>query len=50
MRGEEGQVVFIFKDSEGNELTWKRKITLGASASSQEGSKNEVGAIYAGYR
>ena len=58
MRGEEGQVVFLFKDAQGNELTWKKKLTLSPSANSQEGSKNEnavenparyVGAIYAGY-
>ena len=28
MRGEEGEVVFIFKDAHGNELTWKKKLTL----------------------
>jgi hypothetical protein len=41
MKGEEGQVVFLFKDSEGNELTWKKKLTLSPSANSQEGGKNE---------
>ncbi|MFJ7828375.1 hypothetical protein [Psychrobacillus sp. NPDC096623] len=28
MKGEEGQVVFIFKDAKGKELTWKKTITL----------------------
>jgi Fe-S cluster assembly iron-binding protein IscA len=28
MKGEEGQVVFLFKDAQGKELTWKKKITL----------------------
>lgn len=41
MKGEEGQVVFLFKDSKGNELTWKKKLTLSPLANSQEGSKNE---------
>ena len=31
MRGEEGQVVFLFKDAHGNELTWKKKLTLSTS-------------------
>jgi len=42
MKGEEGQVVFLFKDSEGNELTWKKKLTLSPTANSQEGRKNEI--------
>ena len=41
MKGEEGQVVFLFKDAQGNELTWKKKLTLSQSANSQEGSKDE---------
>jgi len=41
MKGEEGQVVFLFKDAKGNELTWKKKLTLSPSANSQEGSNNE---------
>ncbi|MCQ6563550.1 hypothetical protein [Paenibacillus mendelii] len=28
MKGEEGQVIFLFKDDQGNELSWKKKITL----------------------
>ena len=28
MRGEEGQVLFLFKDAHGNELTWKKELTL----------------------
>ncbi|WP_194841639.1 hypothetical protein [Sporosarcina obsidiansis] len=42
MKGEEGQVVFLFKNSEGTELTWKKNLTLSPSASSQKGNKNEV--------
>ena len=34
MKGEEGQVVFLFQDAEGKELTWKKKITLSMSANS----------------
>jgi len=41
MKGEEGQVVFLFKDAKGNELTWKKKLTLSPSADSHEGSNNE---------
>lgn len=40
MKGEEGQVVFLFENSGGKELTWKKKLTLTPS----EGSKNEVAA------
>jgi hypothetical protein len=28
MKGEEGQVVFVFKDDQGKELSWKKKVTL----------------------
>jgi hypothetical protein len=28
MKGEKGQVVFLFKDEQGKELTWKKEITL----------------------
>ncbi|WP_246042194.1 hypothetical protein [Cohnella pontilimi] len=28
MKGETGQVVFLFKNAEGKELTWKKEITL----------------------
>ncbi|MBW7455226.1 hypothetical protein K0U00_14465 [Paenibacillus sepulcri] len=28
MKGEEGEVSFLFKDDQGQELTWKKKITL----------------------
>ena len=28
MKGDEGQVVFLFKNEQGDELTWKKKITL----------------------
>ncbi|MFF2093379.1 hypothetical protein [Paenibacillus sp. NPDC058174] len=28
MKGEEGQATFIFKNEQGKELTWKKKITL----------------------
>ena len=28
MKGEEGQVVLLFKNEQGDELTWKKKITL----------------------
>jgi hypothetical protein len=28
MKGEKGQVVFVFKDDQGKELTWKKKLTL----------------------
>lgn len=28
MKGEEGQVVFLFKNEQGDELNWKKKITL----------------------
>lgn len=28
MKGEKGQVVFLFKDAGGKELTWKKEITL----------------------
>ncbi|GGG78891.1 hypothetical protein [Paenibacillus radicis (ex Gao et al. 2016)] len=28
MKGEEGQAIFIFKNEQGKELTWKKKITL----------------------
>ena len=41
MEGQEGQVVFIFKDAQGNELTWKKELTLIQTANSQEGSKDE---------
>ncbi|PYY25665.1 hypothetical protein [Paenibacillus illinoisensis] len=32
MKGEQGQVVFYFGDEEGNELTWKKYLTLSGSA------------------
>jgi len=41
MKGEEGQVVFLFKDAKGNELTWKKKLTLSQSTNSKEESKND---------
>jgi len=41
MKGEAGQVVFLFKDAKGNELTWKKKLTLSPSANSREGSNND---------
>lgn len=28
MKGEKGQVVFLFKDEQGKELTWKKEMTL----------------------
>ena len=28
MKGEEGKVIFIFKDEKGNELTWEKTLTL----------------------
>lgn len=28
MKGEQGQVVFLFKNEQGKELTWKKEITL----------------------
>jgi hypothetical protein len=28
MKGEEGQVIFLFNDDQGTELTWKKKLTL----------------------
>ncbi|WP_054027471.1 hypothetical protein [Bacillus sp. FJAT-28004] len=28
MKGEKGQVVFVFKNEQGKELTWKKEITL----------------------
>jgi len=28
MKGDKGQVVFLFKDAHGKELTWKKEITL----------------------
>jgi hypothetical protein len=28
MKGEEGQVIFLFKNAEGKELTWKKTLTL----------------------
>jgi hypothetical protein len=28
MKGEKGQVIFLFKNDEGKELTWKKEITL----------------------
>ena len=32
MSGEEGQVVFLFKDAHGNELTWRKELALSQSA------------------
>ncbi len=34
MRGVEGEVLFLFKDDQGNELTWKKKLTLSTSTNS----------------
>ncbi|OMF38058.1 hypothetical protein BK133_03515 [Paenibacillus sp. FSL H8-0548] len=28
MKGEEGEIVFLFKNEQGTELTWKKKLTL----------------------
>lgn len=35
MKGEEGQVVFVFKNDQGKELTWKKKITLADGESNE---------------
>lgn len=32
LKGEQGQVVFFFRDEEGNELTWKKDLTLSDTA------------------
>lgn len=45
MKGDEGQVVFLFQDAQGNDLTWKKKLTLSPSANSQEESKDENAAL-----
>ncbi|MFC5651251.1 hypothetical protein ACFPYJ_19495 [Paenibacillus solisilvae] len=35
IKGEEGEVVFIFKDDQGKELTWKKKLTLAGGISDE---------------
>lgn len=42
MKGEQGEVVFLFTDSKGKVITWKKDVTLNSSATSQKESKKEV--------
>lgn len=42
MKGDQGEVVFLFTDSKGKVITWKKSVTLNSSATSQKESKKKV--------
>ncbi|WP_194841156.1 hypothetical protein [Sporosarcina cascadiensis] len=42
MKGEQGEVVFLFTDGKGKKVKWKKNVILNPSATSQKESKKEV--------